>query len=148
MKGFTFAAKPTVEICGKAYEFDITDNDMLIGITRDFPKIISAARDFQELYNRLQKSPEPGMEETVIKKNLELMEHCRGFIQGCLGIEEYNEIFSKRRPNSTEHINLCNYLYTAMMEGREQVLEEYLGDEYALKEAAEGAERQEDSDRP
>lgn len=138
MIGFEFKKKPTVNICGKDYEFDPSNNDLLQGIVSEFPRILAAAYDMQELSRKLKKERSSTLGDEVLEKNKELMIACRGFIEGCLGVDEYAEIFHKRRPNSTEHVDLCRYLYEAMMEGREDILAEYLGeDENAVDKAPE-----------
>lgn len=147
MMEFVFVEKPTVRICGKDYEFDPSNNDLLTGVVENFPRIVAAANDLQELSRRKGSLSDPELCLQILEKNRNLTEFCRDFIQGCLGVEEYNEIFHKRRPNSAEHVALCTFLYNAMMEGREGLLDAYLEDDDAAEEAAEEAERGSDSDR-
>lgn len=123
---FNFREKPTVRICGKDYEFDPSNNSLLEGVVENFPKIVALAHDFQDIQRKIVSTKSISSE--LIEKNTELTLACRDFIIGCLGQDEYNEIFSKRRPNSSEHVELCTFLYRAMMDGREDVLNEYLGD--------------------
>lgn len=134
MMEFNFREKPTVRICGKDYEFDPSNNSLLEGVVENFPKIVALAHDFQDIQRRIVSTKTVSPE--LIEKNTELTLACRDFIIGCLGQDEYNEIFHKRRPNSSEHVELCTFLYRAMMDGREDVLNEYLGDEDAAAENA------------
>ena len=131
---FNFREKPTVRICGKDYEFDLSNNSLLEGVVENFPKIVALAHDFQDIQRRIVN--EGTVSSELIEKNTELTLACRDFIIGCLGQDEYNEIFHKRRPNSSEHVELCTFLYRAMMDGREDVLNEYLGDDDAFAENA------------
>ena len=131
---FNFREKPTVRICGKDYEFDPSNNSLLEGVVENFPKIVALAHDFQDIQRRIVN--EGTVSSELIEKNTELTLACRDFIIGCLGQDEYNEIFHKRRPNSSEHVELCTFLYRAMMDGREDVLNEYLGDDDAFAENA------------
>lgn len=148
MMEFVFAEKPTVRICGKDYEFDPSNNDLLTGVVEHFPQIVAAANDLQGLSRRKGALSDPELCLQILEKNRQLTESCRDFIQGCLGVEEYNEIFHKRRPNSAEHVSLCTFLYNAMMEGREGLLDAYLEeDDDAAEEAAAETERGADSDR-
>ena len=64
--------------------------------------------------------------EAFIQKNKELLLECQGFIHGTLGVEEYNEIFAGRKPNSVEHLKLCVYIFNEIMKDRTKVLEEYI----------------------
>ena len=124
--GFTFEKKPTVEICGKEYECDFTDKDMIEGIALDFPKIIAAANEFTKLQEELTHHPKEGMEKLIVKANENLLFNCRKFIEGALGVKEYNEILAKRRANSTEHLNLCTFLFQYIMDERQKLLKQYL----------------------
>ena len=128
MKEFDFDKKPTVRICGKEYECDPTDNGLIEGTARDFPRILALAARFQEFQeNPPQDLAEAkALEERVLGVNRDLAGACRDFIVGCLGEEAYTEIFQQRRPNSTEHVKLCAYLYGHIMEGRAELLEQYL----------------------
>ena len=137
MHEFNFKQKPTVKICGREYEFDPTNNDLLQGVVENYPKILHIAADLQQLLRDLKtgKADYP----SVFEKNQNLLLTCKAFIIGCLGEKEYNEIFSQRRPNNVEHVELCTFLYRAMMQDRENMLMEYLGDENDSVEAADHA---------
>lgn len=123
---FNFREKPTVRICGKDYEFDPSNNSLLEGVVENFPKIVALAHDFQDMQR--QMTDKNVIPPDLLDKNKELLLACKSFIIGCLGNEEYNEIFSARRPNTGEHVQLCTFLYEQMMTGREEVLNSYLGD--------------------
>lgn len=127
MHEFNFKRKPMVKICGKEYEFDPSNNDLLKGIVENYPQILHIAMDFQKMQRELTAGKVHY--QALLDKNKDLLTACKGFIIGCLGEAEYNEIFSHRKPNSTEHVELCTFLYQSMMEDREDVLKEYLGDE-------------------
>ncbi len=129
--GFTFDKKPTIEIDGKEYICDPTDVNLIEGISEHFPKLLAIGSQMEELRVQMigkDKSADQMREhnEIFIAKNRELLTECQGFIHGTLGIEEYNEIFSGRRPNSVEHLKLCTYIFNEVMKGRAKVLEEYL----------------------
>lgn len=126
MAEFNFSAKPTVRISGKDYEFDPSNNSLLEGVVRDFPHIVSLSHDFEDMQR--QMTDKNTIPPDLLAKNEELLLTCKSFIVGCLGNDEYNEIFSVRRPNTGEHVKLCAFLYEQMMTGREEVLNSYLGD--------------------
>ena len=135
---FTFDQKPTVRIQGKDYEFDPTNNDLILGVVNAFPEIVKDGQEMQKAINLIKNQKEDSRQK-LIAANEKLMKDCREFIIGCLGEKEYNEIFAQRRPNSTEHLNLCAFLYESLFEGREKLLEDYLGDdaEDAVDETSE-----------
>ena len=137
MHEFSFKQKPTVKICGREYEFDPTNNDLLQGVVANYPKILHIAADLQQLLRDLKTGKADY--SSVFEKNQNLLLTCKAFIIGCLGEKEYNEIFSQRRPNNVEHVELCTFLYRAMMQDRENMLMEYLGDENDSVEAADYA---------
>ena len=110
--GFEFKKKREVVICGKAYPCDFSDSRMLEGVSRDFPRILQTADAF-----------------------------CREFIEGTIGPEEYREIFAGRPENSGEHMDLCAYIYSEIMTGRQEMLEQYLA-----PEAKEGETHEHDAD--
>lgn len=128
MKGFDFDRKPTVKICGKEYECDPTDNGLIEGTARDFPRILALTARFQEARENPPRdlTEAKKLEEWVLGVNRDLAEACRDFIVGCLGEEAYAEIFRQRRPNSAEHVKLCTYLYGYIMEGRAELVRQYL----------------------
>ena len=51
---FTFDKKPTVRIEGKDYEFDPTNNDLILGIVNAFPEIVKDAQEMQKAFNTLK----------------------------------------------------------------------------------------------
>ena len=145
---FTFDKKPTVRIQGKDYEFDPTNNDLILGVVNAFPEIVKDGQEMQKAFNLIKNKKEDSR-QGIIAANEKLMKDCREFIIGCLGEKEYNEIFAQRRPNSTEHLNLCAFLYKSLFEGREKLLEDYLGEdaEDAIDETSEDGSRAESEDR-
>lgn len=131
--GFEFTKKPTIEICGKEYECDPTNCDLITGVVNDFPQIVLTGQKIEQkhadLKNALANRETDRVEELgkgIVLENGRLLAHCRDFIQGCLGKEEYEEIFQNRKPNSTEHLEVCTYIFKHIMEGRQKVLEGYI----------------------
>lgn len=145
---FTFDKKPTVRIQGKDYEFDPTNNDLIMGVVNAFPEILKDAQEMQKAFNTLKTKKDDSRPE-ILAANEKLMKDCRDFIIGCLGEKEYNEIFAQRRPNSTEHLNLCAFLYKSLFAGREKLLEDYLGEdaEDVTDETSEDSSRKGSADR-
>lgn len=145
---FTFDKKPTVRIQGKDYEFDPTNNDLIIGVVNAFPEILKDAQEMKKAFDTLKTKKDDSRPE-ILAANEKLMKDSREFIIGCLGEAEYNEIFAQRRPNSTEHLNLCAFLYKSLFAGREKLLEDYLGDdaEDAVDETSEDSSRADSADR-
>ena len=140
---FNFDKKPTVRIQGKDYEFDPTNNDLILGVVNAFPEIVKDGQEMQRAFNLIKNQKEDSRQK-LIAANEKLMKDCRDFIIGCLGEKEYNEIFAQRRPNSTEHLNLCAFLYKSLFAGREKLLKDYLGDdaEDAVDETSEDSSRE------
>lgn len=129
--GFVFDKKPTIEIDGRLYECDPTDINLIEGVSQNYPKILALGMEFEELKKRLLDTRKNAKEiqannEAFIQKNKELLLECQGFIHGTLGVEEYNEIFAGRKPNSVEHLKLCVYIFNEIMKDRTKVLEEYI----------------------
>ena len=145
---FTFDKKPTVRIQGKDYEFDPTNNDLILGVVNAFPEIVKDGQEMQKAFNLIKNQKEDSRQK-LIAANEKLMKDCREFIIGCLGEAEYNEIFAQRRPNSTEHLNLCAFLYKSLFAGREKLLEDYLGEdaEDVTDETSEDSSRADSADR-
>lgn len=145
---FTFDKKPTVRVQGKDYEFDPTNNDLIMGVVNAFPEILKDAQEMRKAFNNLKAKKDDSRPE-ILAANEKLMKDCREFIIGCLGEAEYNEIFAQRRPNSTEHVNLCAFLYKSLFAGREKLLEDYLGEdaEDVTDETPEDSSRSDSADR-
>lgn len=119
--GFVFDKKPTIEIDGRLYECDPTDINLIDGVSQNYPKILVLGMEFEELKKRLLDTGKNEKEiqannEAFIQKNKELLLECQGFIHGTLGVEEYNEIFANRKPNSVEHLKLCVYIFNEIYE--------------------------------
>lgn len=140
--GFSFDAVKTVEICGNEYECDPGNPDIVLGASRDFQKIIGLSHELKALTTPKKDDENAdaaalALTQEAIDKNMELLKACRGMIEGCLGEKEYVQIFSSRRPNSTEHLKLCTYLFRYLTEGRDKLVEKYL-DLPEVKEDADG----------
>ena len=132
--GFEFKKKREIIICGKAYPCDFSDSRMLEGVSRDFPRILRTAEEFSHLYAQMLEGVAAGEKsedyvEKVLRKNRDLVCVCREFIEGTLGMDEYREIFAGRMENSSEHIDLCAYIYSEIMTGRQEMLDQYLAPE-------------------
>lgn len=143
--GFEFKKKREVTICGKSYPCDFSDSRMLEGVARDFPQILKASQDLIDLDRQVKAAIKNGKAsasytDALLEKNKKLVEVCRKFIEGTIGTEEYAEIFSDREENSSEHIELCAYIYSEIMEGRREMVEEYLTPEAKEAVAHDGAE--------
>lgn len=123
---FIFDTPKTVKICGKEYECDPGNPDIILGASKDFQEIIRLSHELEGLQKDATDMNAWALTEKAIQKNLELTEACRRMIKGCLGETEYQEIFSRRRPNSTEHLKLCTYLFQYLTDGRDKVVEKYL----------------------
>lgn len=129
--GFTFAEKHMIEICGKRYPCDIGDCRMLEGVARDFPRILGAAQELLQIDAQLKatvrdKAPARELGEELIERNNALLAACKTFVEGTLGEAEYREIFAGRPANTEEHIELCAYIYSDIMGGRREIVNEYL----------------------
>ena len=129
--GFTFDNKPNIEIDGKRYICDPTDVNLIEGISEHFPRILEIGAEFKalqaEMIDRTKSSSEiKEKSDKFLKKNRELLLECQKFIYGTLGVEEYNEIFSGRKPNSVEHLKLCTYIFNTIMTDRAEVIKEYM----------------------
>ena len=48
------------------------------------------------------------------------------FIEGTIGPDEYRDIFAGRPVNSGEHIDLCAYIYSEILAGRNEMLQQYI----------------------
>ena len=121
MAAFQFEKKRELDICGRKYPCDISDVHMLEGVTRDFPRMLRAVQEFCNVSGRLNADahdwrPTAPAAELVCEKGRALLDICRTFIEGTLGVDEYAEIFSGRRENINEHVSLCSYIYGEVME--------------------------------
>lgn len=137
--GFVFDKKPTIEIDGRLYECDPTDINLIEGVSQNYPKILALGIEFEEMKKQLLDTRKNAKEiqannEAFVQKNKELLVECQSFIHGALGVEEYNEIFANRKPNSVEHLKLCVYIFNEIMKDRAKFVEEYID----LPEVAKG----------
>lgn len=132
--GFEFSRKPTIVVCGKNYLCDFSDSSMMRGVAYGWPRIIQAAEEMRQSYAQMLAGIGRGEEskdyvEQTLQKNDMLVKVCREFIEGTLGVSEYQEIFAGRNENSSEHMELCAYIYGKIMDGRQQMLEQYMDPE-------------------
>ena len=137
--GFVFDKKPTIEIDGRLYECAPTDINLIEGVSQNYPKILALGIEFEEMKKQLLDTRKNAKEiqannEAFVQKNKELLVECQSFIHGTLGVEEYNEIFANRKPNSVEHLKLCVYIFNEIMKDRAKFVEEYID----LPEVAKG----------
>ena len=147
--GFVFDKKPTIEIDGRLYECDPTDINLIDGVSQNYPKILALGIEFEEMKKQLLDTRKNAKEiqannEAFVQKNKELLVECQSFIHCTLGVEEYNEIFANRKPNSVEHLKLCVYIFNEIMKDRAKFVEEYIdlpevekGDNDAVNSSAE-----------
>ena len=136
--GFEFRRKREVVICGKSYPCDFSDSRMLEGVTRDFPRILQAAQELNRVYQQATATAvqpdnaaahkRPKIED-VLAANNALVDVCRTFIEGTIGPDEYRDIFAGRPVNSGEHIDLCAYIYSEILAGRNEMLQQYIAPE-------------------
>lgn len=140
-EGFTFAPKPKIKINGREYVCDATDNDLLVGVAHGWPKILRITEQYMQLRDDvLAKRENINTAEQMIACNKRLLAACQEFIYGTLGREEYNEIFAGQRPNSADHLQLCTYIYSWIMQGRANYLEGYQAEEVDRDAAGDAAE--------
>ena len=144
--GFAFDIPKKIEICGKEYECDPSNPDIMLGAAKNFQEIVSLSHKMKTLQisGAAPEDKAKAATEEAIRTNLELLEVCRRMIEGCLGTEEYQEIFRGRRPNSTEHLNLCTYLFEYLTAGRDEVVKEYLDLPEGAKDHAADTAAQDD----
>lgn len=129
--GFTFAKKQQIEIEGKMYDCDPTNNDLITGVAIGWPKIMQCAKQFMEIRANIFKNVQDGTitdvcAHTMTEKNQEMLKACQEFIFGTIGKDEYNDIFAGRHPNSADHLELCAYIYSCIMKGRAAYIDKYL----------------------
>ena len=132
--GFEFAPHNELEICGKKYPLDATDTNFINGVVTEFPRIFAqydvlSAMQKDLLQNRQKELTEDGLKEVsqkMLEENRKLAEYARNFIVETLGQEAYDEIFTKRAPNTAEHIELCAYIYSEVIQQRDQIVSRYL----------------------
>ena len=87
MEGFQFQKRPMITICGKEYECDPTNTDLIEGMMRDFPRIAVLSEKLQSLKEKMLTATENYNAKEVEKYtqqafrlNKELLEACRDFI--------------------------------------------------------------------
>ena len=121
---FDFAPRPTVKICGMEFDLDITDVGMISAVIDRYSQLT-------EQYVALKQAQEKmvGNEDLQIKlsrveeANRNLYETSKGFITRVLGIDGYDAVFKGRKPNSVEHMQLCNFLYGQLLLNRNTYIE-------------------------
>lgn len=136
--GFDFKQKPQIEICGKAYECDISNINMMQAIIKTYPEIRNKLVDIQKFQDKVnaliaKKDQSPSAlktmqnygDELLIKVN-EALKACIEFIHGTVGEEEYAEIFKdKKKVNLNDHAELCAYIFEWALGSREKVKSKY-----------------------
>lgn len=139
--GFRFREKPKIVINGKEYVCDTTDNGLLEGVAHGWPKVLRVAEKYMQLRDSLTAEQKPtNAAEQMIACNKRLIEACQEFLYGTLGRAEYQEIFAGQRPNSADHLELCTYVYSWIMQGRARYLEGYMAGEVDKDAAGDAAE--------
>ncbi|NLS84146.1 MAG: hypothetical protein GXZ14_00830 [Ruminococcaceae bacterium] len=118
--GFEFDIKKKIEICGKLYECDASNNNLILGVMLEYPNVVASARAVLALKGKQCTADE------VAAANEALLTACVAFIEGTLGVDEYKQIFAGRHPSSADHLQLCAYIYAFLQSGRGKVVEAYL----------------------
>ena len=112
---------------------DITDVGMVSAVIDSFSNLM---RYYQELQQAREKMMQPQENEDMIARmqeaedaNRALYETAKGFITRVLGIEGYEAIFKNRKPNSAEHMEVCNFIYANLLLNRNQYIEAKMQEE-------------------
>lgn len=124
--GFQFAKKRQIDICGKQYECDSTNNNLILGVKNGWPNVVRSVQHLMNLRNDEPKSASADQRtEEIVAATEDVLKACRTFIVGTLGEAEYQEIFEGRKPNSVEHIDLCSYIFAFITQGRSEYLDDF-----------------------
>lgn len=124
MNEFNFAPRPTVKICGTEFDLDITDVGMISAVIDSYSQLVeqyAALKQAQE--NMLCDDNLQAKLGRVEEANRSLYETAKGFITRVLGIDGYEAVFKGRKPNSVEHMQLCNFLYGQLLLNRNTYIE-------------------------
>ncbi len=124
MNEFNFAPRPTVKICGMEFDLDITDVGMISAMIDSYSQLVeqyAALKQAQE--NMICDDNLQAKLNRVEEANRNLYETAKGFITRVLGIEGYESVFKGRKPNSVEHMQLCNFLYGQLLLNRNTYIE-------------------------
>lgn len=133
MNEFQFAPRPTVKICGMEFDLDITDVGMVSAVIDSFSNLMQHYQELQQAREKMMQPQENGemiarMQEAE-NANRALYETAKGFIIRVLGIEGYEAIFKNRKPNSAEHMEVCNFIYANLLLNRNQYIEAKMQEE-------------------
>lgn len=145
--GFTFNEKPKIKINDRLYECDITNRDMVEGISRDWPEVarllnesdsyskiaIKAQREYEALVRQSDRKEMAAQKtaeyETTSREMFEKIDKAlaasKRFIIGSLGEDEYNEIFAGRKVNLAEHVAVATYIFNWANSERQRFLSKY-----------------------
>ena len=124
MNEFNFAPRPTVKICGMEFDLDITDVGMISAMIDSYSQLVeqyAALKQAQE--NMICDDNLQAKLNRVEEANRNLYETAKGFITRVPGIEGYESVFKGRKPNSVEHMQLCNFLYGQLLLNRNTYIE-------------------------
>ena len=124
MNEFNFAPRPTVKICGMEFDLDITDVGMISAMIDSYSQLVeqyAALKQAQE--NMICDDNLQAKLNRVEEANRNLYETAKGFITRVLCIEGYESVFKGRKPNSVEHMQLCNFLYGQLLLNRNTYIE-------------------------
>lgn len=132
MREFQFAPRPTVKICGMEFDLDITDVGMISAVIDSFSSLMERYQELKKAQEQLMQQSEddfPSRLQAVEEANRSLYETAKGFITRVLGIEGYEAIFKTRKPNSAEHLELCNFIYAELLLHRSRYVEDKMQEE-------------------
>ena len=121
---FNFAPRPTVKICGQEFDLDITDVGMISAVIDSYSQLIMQYAALKQAQEKVTGDEDLQTKlNRVEEANRSLYEAAKGFITRVLGIKGYDEVFEGRKPNSVEHMQLCNFLYGQLLLNRNTYIE-------------------------
>ena len=153
--GLKYQEKPKINIFDKWYECDVSNINMIEGITRDWPDIVrtinesdnyrAIALKAQREYEALVQNPDKHTKEQIqkitdeynntadeqIKKVLGVHTACKSFIIGSLGEEEYDMIFdtNRKKGSLSDHVSVVTYIYNWSNNERKKIIKRELDED-------------------
>lgn len=124
MNEFNFAPRPTVKICGMEFDLDITDVGMISAVIDSYSRLVEQYATLKQAQENMLCDDNLQVKLSRVEEaNRNLYETAKGFIARVLGIEGYESVFKGRKPNSVEHMQLCNFLYGQLLLNRNTYIE-------------------------
>ena len=121
---FNFAPRPTVKICGQEFDLDITDVGMISAVIDSYSQLAMQYAALKQAQEKMTGDEDLQTKlNRVEEANRNLYETAKGFITRVLGIKGYDAVFEGRKPNSVEHMQLCNFLYGQLLLNRNTYIE-------------------------